>query len=224
MCFSLISKDGEEGYPGRLVVALTITLTEDNTLKLLYSAVADKDTPVNLTNHTYFNLNGCDGADVSGTLLSILAEEFTPVNSRLIPTGEFSPVAGTPLDFRTPHPIGDVFDNNHPVVAATGGIDHNFVLAHGRRPLSKAVEAYSPLSHIRMICCTDLPGVQIYTANATDENRGKYGLAWKKHSGFCVETQYFPDSVNQSAFPSIILSAGESYHSCTTFHFEITEE
>ncbi|MBQ9860421.1 MAG: galactose mutarotase [Clostridia bacterium] len=222
--FSLHSEDGEEGYPGQLDVSVVFSLSEDNTLSLSYEAKGDKDTPVNLTNHTYFNLNGCNGADVSGTLLSIEAEEFTPVNSRLIPTGEFCSVAGTALDFRAPRPMGDTFRCEDPIVAGVGGVDHNFVLAHGRRPLSKAVEAFSPLSRIRMSCCTDLPGVQIYTANATNENSGKYGLSWKKHSGFCVETQYFPDSVNQTAFPSVILPAGVSYTSCTTFHFDIVEE
>lgn len=224
VCFSLHSDDGEEGYPGALDVSVTFSLSADSTLSLCYEAKGDKDTPVNLTNHTYFNLNGCDGENVSSTQLCIAAEEFTPVNFRLIPTGEYHAVAGTALDFRVPHPMGDTFACDDPVVAAIGGIDHNFVLAHGRRPLSEALTAYSPLSGIRMTCCTDLPGVQVYTANATDEPAGKYGRTWGRYSGFCVETQYFPDSVNQPTFPSVILPAGETYSSCTTFHFETVEE
>ncbi len=222
--FSLHSADGEEGYPGNLDVSVTLTLTQDDTLIFAYEGKSDKDTPLNLTNHTYFNLNGCDGEDVKNTVFRIQAEEYTPVTERLIPTGEYASVEGTPLDFRNYKPLREALYSDHPVVAPVGGIDHNFVLAHERRPLSEAVCAYSPNTRIRLTCATDLPGVQIYTANATAEPGGKYGLCWGKHQGFCIETQYFPDSVNQPAFPSIILPAGETYSSCTTIHLDHIEE
>ena len=217
--FSLHSENGEEGYPGNLDIAVTMSLSEDDTLSLSYEAVGDQDTPVNFTNHAYFNLNGCDGGAVDNTFLRIAAEEFTPVDDRLIPTGAYQSVAGTPLDLRNDTLLGDVFASNDPTVAGIGGIDHNFVLAHDWRPLSEAIWAYSPLTGIRMACSTDLPGVQVYTANVTDEPSGKYGLCWGKHEGFCVETQLFPDSVNQPNFPTVILPAGKTFTTCTTYRF-----
>lgn len=223
VCFSTVSEDGEEGYPGRLEVSVTFSLSEDNALMLQYEAKGDKDTPVNFTNHVYFNLNGCDGADVSTTQLQIAAEEYTVVDDNLIPTGEFCPVAGTALDFRSLRPMGETFVSDDPLVAGVGGVDHNFVLSHSKRPFSEAAVAYSPESGVRLTCCTDMPGVQIYTGNATNEQSGKYGFCWGKHQGFCVETQYFPDSVNHPNFPSVILPAGEVFTSCTSFRFEQTE-
>ena len=224
VCFSLHSPDGEEGYPGNLEVQVTLTLSAEDTLTFDYAAVCDRDTPINLTNHTYFNLNGCDGAPVDNTRMRIAAEEFTPVDERLLPTGGYQSVAGTPLDLRRDTPLSQVFASTDPLVAEIGGIDHNYVLSREGRPFSEAVWAYSPDTGIRMTCLTDLPGVQIYTGNATDEPAGKYGCCWGRHQGFCVETQYFPDSVNQETFPSIILKAGERFASRTAYHFELIEE
>lgn len=218
------SADGEEGYPGNLQIAVEYTLTEDNRLMLDYTAATDADTPLNMTNHAYFNLNGCDGDTIHNTVLHILAEEYTPVNERLIPTGEYAPVAGTAIDFRAGKRIGDALAENDATMTYTGGVDHNFVLAHNRRDLTKAAEAYSAETGIRLQCWTDLPGIQVYTANFLDEQGGKYGLKWKPHQGFCLETQFFANSVNQPNFPSIILKAGETFRSRTVYGVEKTGE
>lgn len=222
--FSLHSTDGEEGYPGNLDVQVTVSLSEDNTLSFCYHAVSDQDTPVSLTNHAYYNLNGCDGEKVQNTYLQVAADEFTPVNNRLIPTGEYCPVENTPLDLRKFVRLEDVFSSTDPLVADIGGLDHNFVLSHGRRPLSDAAVAYSPATGIRLTCQTDLPGIQVYTAGCLEESSGKYGLSWGPYQGLCLETQFFPDSVNQPQFPSAILRAGQAFDSCTTYHVDQMEE
>lgn len=218
--FDMVSEDGEENYPGRLEVSVTFSVNSDNVIELSYRAVSDKDTPVNLTNHTYFNLNGYDGANVLDTQIKLLADEYTPVNDVLIPTGEFANVEGTPLDLRQVKTIGEVVNADHPQIAGVGGIDHNFVLAHEKRELTEVVWAYSCSSGIRMICSTDLPGVQVYTGNFLDGAQGKNGSTHGKHQGFCLETQYFPDSVNHSNFPSILLKAGEEFTTTTTYRFD----
>ncbi len=220
VAFEMESADGEEGYPGNLRVRLVYTLTEDNTLVLDYTACADADTPINLTNHVYFNLNGCDGDTVCNHLLRIKAEEYTPVSERLIPTGEYAPVEGTTIDFRQFRSIGDALLGEDACMPYTGGVDHNFVLAHGRRPLSEAAMAYSPDTGIRVTCCTDLPGLQVYTGNFLDEKGGKYGLTWGKHQGFCLETQFFANSVNEPRFPSIILQKGDTFTSRTAYRID----
>jgi len=212
-----VSEDGEEQYPGRLEVSVTFTLRADDTLELAYAAKTDKDTVVNLTNHAYFNLNGFDGDNILNTQLRIAAEEYTPVNEKLIPTGDYAPVDGTPLDYRQGKTIGDGVNGVHPQVAMAGGIDHNFVLSHEKREITDVVWAYSPITGIRLTCSTDLPGLQVYSGNFLCENSGKAGLQWKKYQGFCLETQYFPDSVNQPNFPSVVLKAGETYTSCTRY-------
>lgn len=222
--FTATSADGEEGYPGNLEIAVEYTLTEDNRLMLDYTVTTDADTPVNMTNHAYFNLNGCDGATVHNNRLQIFAEEFTPVNERLIPTGEYAPVADTAIDFREGKLIGDSLAENDDTMAYTGGVDHNFVLAHQRRELTKAAEAYSATTGIRLQCWTDLPGIQVYTGNFLGENGGKYGLKWGPHQGFCLETQFFANSVNQPNFPSIILKAGETFRSRTVYGVDMVEE
>ncbi len=221
--FSAFSADGEEGYPGNLLLQVTYTLTEDNQLMLDYKVKTDKDTPVNLTNHSYFNLNGCDGEKVHNTLLKICAEEFTPVNERLIPTGEYAPVAGTAIDFRTPKPIGDALDCEDATMTYTGGVDHNFVLSYEPQPIREVASAYSPSTGIRLRCLTDLPGVQVYTGNFLDEPGGKYGLKWGPHQGFCLETQFFANSINQPNFPSIVLKAGETFLSRTVYAVDKAE-
>jgi len=157
---------------------------------------------------------------VLNTLLQVNADEFTPVDSMLIPTGEYASVEGTPLDLRQLHTIGEVALSPHPVVAGECGIDHNFVLAHDRHELSEAARAYSPDTEIRLVCYTDLPGIQIYTANFLCEEAGKYGRKWGRHDGFCLETQHFPDSVNHENFPSTVLRPGEVYTACTQFHVD----
>lgn len=218
--FETESADGEEGYPGHVKVRLEYTLTADNTLILDYIADSDADTPLNMTNHVYFNLNGCDGADVKNHQLRIAAQEYTPVNARLIPTGEYAPVAGTCIDFREFKAIGEALNGTDAGMEYTGGVDHNFVLAHGRRDVSEAAVAYSPESCVRVTCCTDLPGLQVYTGNFLDEKGGKYGLKWGKYQGFCLETQFFANSVNEPRFPSVILKKGEPFVSRTTYRID----
>lgn len=219
--FTAQSEDGEEGYPGNLQMQVTYTLNEQDELKLEYTVSTDADTPINMTNHAYFNLNGCDGDTVHDTLLQIYADEYTPVNERLIPTGEYAPVAGTALDFRQPKAIGSALENPDATMEYTGGVDHNFVLSHGRTPLREVANAYSPQTGIRLRCSTDLPGLQVYTANFLNENGGKYGLTWAPHQGFCLETQYFANSINEPCFPSIVVKAGEAYQSCTTYSLSL---
>lgn len=217
VAFEMESADGDEGYPGNLRVRLIYTLTAEDALVLDYTADTDADTPLNLTNHVYFNLNGCDGDTVKNHLLRICAEEYTPVTERLVPTGEYASVAGTTIDFRDFRAIGVALEGEDACMPYTGGVDHNFVLAHARRPLSEAAVAYSPDTNIRVTCCTDLPGVQVYTGNFLDEKGGKLGLTWGKHQGFCLETQFFANSVNEPRFPSIILKKGDVFTSRTTY-------
>lgn len=218
--FEMYSPDGDEGYPGNLRVRLTYTLTLDNTLMLDYVACADADTPLNLTNHVYFNLNGCDGDTVHNHQLRICAEEYTPVTERLVPTGEYASVAETSIDFREFRAIGDALKGEDACMPFTGGVDHNFVLAHERCSLSEAAVAYSPDTGMRVTCCTDLPGLQVYTSNFLEEKGGKYGLTWGKHQGFCLETQFFANSVNEPRFPSIILKKGDTFTSRTTYRID----
>ncbi len=215
---SIVSEDGEEGYPGRLDVAVTMTVTAENVLRLAYEARSDKDTVVNLTNHAYFNLNGWDGGDIRDTKLTVYADSITEADEGLIPTGRLLPVEGTPFDFRNGKAIGEALDADHPQILCAGGIDHNFVLGTDRSR-RHAVHAVSPRSGIELDCYTDLPGIQIYTANALNETAGKGGVKLYKNQGFCLETQFFPDSPNRQAFPSAALKAGELFASVTEYAF-----
>lgn len=220
VAFEMNSCDGDEGYPGNLRVRLVYTLTSKNELHLNYTAVSDADTPLNMTNHVYFNLNGCDGETVHNHRLRIHAEEYTPVVDRLVPTGEYAPVDGTCIDFREFKAIGDALVGTDACMSYTGGVDHNFVLAHEKRCLTEAAIAYSPSTGIRVTCYTDLPGLQVYTGNFLNENGGKYGLKWGSHQGFCLETQFFANSVNEPRFPSIILKANDVFTSQTVYRFD----
>ena len=215
---SITSADGEEGYPGRLEVSVTVTAAADNTLRLSYEAQSDKDTVLNLTNHAYFNLNGYDGGDVLDTALTIHADAITPVDDLLIPTGELLPVEGTPFDFRAGQTIGAALAASHPQLEIGGGVDHNFVLG-SERAMRQAIRAVSPRSGIAVECWTDMPGVQVYTANFLGEDAGKGGVPLYRHQGFCMETQFFPDSPNHPAFPSTLLQAGETFRSVTEYRF-----
>lgn len=217
VAFSRRSPDGEEGYPGNLDVTVTFTVTADNVLRIAYEARTDADTVVNLTNHAYFNLNGFDGGDILDTELTIAADAITPVNDRLIPTGALRPVEDTPFDFRKPKPIGRDIDADDPQLAIGGGYDHNYVLnGTGLRPVATA---RSPRSGIAMTCVTDQPGVQFYAGNAIAEDAGKGGTPLFRRQGFCLETQHYPDSPNQPAFPSTLLRAGEVYQTVTEYRF-----
>jgi aldose 1-epimerase len=209
-----LSKDGEEGYPGNLTSTVVYTLTKEGELKIDYTAETDKATPINLTNHSYFNLSAGQEAEVLKHEIMIDADKYTVVDKTLIPTGELRPVKGTPFDFTSPHAIGER------IAQVEGGYDHNFVLNHPAGQSALAARVYEPGSGRVMEVYTDQPGVQFYTGNFLDGSlTSKDGKKYVKHSGFCLETQHFPDSPNQPSFPSSILKPGEKFHSTTVYKF-----
>ena len=211
---SRLSPDGEEGYPGNLCVQVRYTLTEDNRLVIEYDADTDADTPVNLTNHSYFNLNGT--GKVLSHRLQIFAERFAENDEGCLPTGKLLWVEGTPFDFRTEKEIGADIDAEDKQLKRGKGYDHNYVLTG-----KKAAVLYSPESGIEMTVETDLPGMQLYTANCLGERKGKNGSTIGLRSAACFETQLFPNGMNCYAFPSPVLRAGAHLHSDTVYSFRI---
>lgn len=210
-----LSRDGEEGYPGNLQVKVVYTLTGGNELRIDTWAATDKSTPVNITNHDYYNLAGA--GDILGHEIMIAADHFTPVDKELIPTGEIAPVKGTPLDFTGPMLIGARIEQLKP---HPGGYDHNFVLNNGGKSLSLAARVREPNSGRALEVHTTEPGLQFYTGNfLRGQVNGLNGKPSVIHSGFCLETQHFPDSVNHPNFPSIILRPGETYRTVTVLKF-----
>ncbi len=220
---SLTSPDGDEGFPGELEVTVWYVLTNDDELKIRYRATTDKATPVNLTNHLYFNLQGEGIGDINGHVLTFHASKYTPVNAGLIPTGKLAPVAGTPFDFTKPRAIGERNNADHEQIKFGGGYDHNWVLDKAYGEMGLAAEVYEPVSGRVMEVWTEEPGLQFYGGNFLEvdgvERVGKSGVAYKHRTGFCLETQHYPDSPNQKNFPSTILKPGDTYRTTTIYKF-----
>jgi aldose 1-epimerase len=219
LCLSYHSKDGEEGFPGALDAEVTYTLKNDGALEICYRAQSNQETPVNLTNHSYFNLTGDPSRSVLSHELQIDGALYTPVDADGIPTGELLAVAGTPLDFTCGKSIGQDIGSHDPQIVQSKGYDHNFVLSSGTG-IRRAARVYEPCSGRVMEVFTDKPGMQLYTANYLDgSDIGKGGIRLGQYSALCLETQYFPDSVHQPQFPSPFYRAGEPYRFTTRYCF-----
>ena len=217
-----VSPDGDNGYPGRVEVRVTYTLTDSDELIVDYGATTSKATPINLSQHSYFNLSGDGTRDILDHVLELEASHYTPVDSTLIPTGELAPVEGTPFDFRTPTPIGERIEQANQQLQFGRGYDHNFVLDRSGAPLSHAARVVEPTTGRMLDIYTDQPGVQFYSGNFLDGTiKGKGGKVYRHRYGFCPETQHYPDSPNHPNFPSTILRPGEKFVSRTVFRFGV---
>jgi aldose 1-epimerase len=214
------SPDGDEGYPGKVTAHVRYTLTAENELIVEYHATTDAPTVINLTQHSYFNLAGSKATDILGHELTINADRFTPVDDGLIPTGELAPVDGTPFDFRAPTTIGARITQTDVQLTRGEGYDHNYVLNRTGDGLQLAASVYEPITGRTMEIRTTEPGIQFYSGNFLDGSfTGKAGRAYPHRSGFCLETQHYPDSPNQPSFPTVVLRKGEDYKSETVFKF-----
>lgn len=217
--FTLIDPDGTEGYPGNVSATVIYTLTAGNAIKIQYYATSDKATPINPTNHSYFNLKDGGQTDVLSHVMKIDGDAYTPVDQTLIPTGQIVPVKGTPIDFTRPKPIGQD-------IAAMGGYDHNLVLQNqdGNR-LARAAQVYEPVSGRLMEVWTTEPGMQFYTGNFLDGTiSGKNDAVYQRHAAFALECQHAPDSVNQASFPNTILRPGDMYRQITEYRFSASQK
>ena len=219
---SLEDKDGTENYPGTVSVKVTYTLTDNNELKIEYSAVSDQETYFNPTNHSYFNLSGYQGGPIIDHLLRIDADYYTPTGADLIPTGEIRSVSGTPFDFRTPKLVSQDLNCDDADLKNGNGYDHNFILGEPKEYKENVCEVYDEKSGIVMKVSTDMPAVQLYIGNFLDGTyTGKDGKPILKRTGICLETQYSPDTPNQPNFPSCMIKAGEQFYSVTTYAFDL---
>lgn len=223
--FSLFSPDGDQGYPGNAEVVISYTLTPDNSLQIDYKMTADADTIANFTQHAYFNLAGHSSGSALKQEVWIDADAYTPADEESIPTGEIVPVAGTPMDFTAMKPIGQDIGADFEALKFGNGYDHNWVLNHPDGELALSAKAFDPASGRVMEVYTDLPGVHFYTGNfLTGNYQGKEGTAYNIRDGYCFETQYFPNAINQPEFKSPVVKAGEEYHTTTVFHFTTAED
>ena len=218
--FSLEMADGELGFPGNRELKITYTLTEENELKLEYAGTSDKKTILNMTNHSYFNLDGHDAGDISDHVVTLYADSFTEILPGAIPTGKILPVKGTPMDFGTPKRIGEEIDSEWEQLTMVGGYDHNWCLNDFDGSVRLVACAKNPSGSRTMKVYTDLPGVQFYTANSLTERTGKGGANYGHRGAFCLETQYYPDTPNEPDFPSSVFGPDRTYHTTTIFRFE----
>ena len=223
VAFSYLSKDGEANFPGNLDVKVTMTLTDDNAIDLQYEATTDKETVVNLTNHSYFNLSGDANNTILNDSLTIYADAFTPVDTTFMTTGEIAPVEGTPMDFRTPTVVGArINDYDYAQLKNGDGYDHNWVLNAKGDVKQLAASVYAPATGIVLDVYTDEPGVQVYTGNFLDGTvTGKNGAVYAKRNAICLETQKYPDSPNKADWPSPYLKPGEKYTSRCIYKFSV---
>ena len=220
--FVVKSADLEEGFPGHAVMEVTYEVTEENELVIDYRATADKKTTFNLTNHSYFNLNGHASNEVYTHMLQINASGYTPVkNEKAIPTGEIAPVEGTPFDFRKAKPIGQDIKADFDQIKYGNGFDHNFAIDKKTDGVEQIASVYAPESKIMMDVFTDLPGVQLYTANFVGGQVGKGGVKYVNNGAFCLETQYFPNAINEPNFKRPITDVGETYQTKTIYRFSV---
>jgi aldose 1-epimerase len=220
VAFTYLSKDGDDGWPGNLKVKVTYTLNDANELEINYEATTDKATPINVSQHSYFNLKGEGNGDILDHEIMINADRFTPVDKNLIPTGELQPVKGTPMDFTTSTRMGARINDNYEQLILGHGYDHNFVINRKGPGMVLAARVYEPSTGRVIEVSTTQPGVQFYTGNFLDGTvTGKNGHVYKRRYGFCLETQHFPDSPNHPSFPNTILKPGEKFHETTVFKF-----
>ncbi len=217
--FGYVSPDGQEGFPGETKVKVVFSLKDDNKLTIKYEAVSDRDTFINLTNHAYFNLKGYGHGTILDHEIQIFAERYTPVDEMSIPYGRNDLVEGTPFDFRTPHLIGERIDEENEQLSFTGGYDHNYCVDGEMGELRECARVFCAESGIKMNVYTTLPGVQFYAGNFLNGTAGKKGVPMEKRSGFCLETQYYPDTPNKPDFPQCFFKAGEKYVSETVYEF-----
>lgn len=217
--FFRTSPDMEQGYPGNLDLRVTYTLTDDNELKITYTAKSDQDTLCNMTNHSYFNLKGHDGGEITDHNVWIKANGFTETSDDLIPNGNIVDVTGTPMDFRTKKAIGEDIGADYRPLVIAGGYDHNYALDKKPGEMEKVAELSEDRSGRTMEVYTDLPGMQLYTGNFIEKENGKGGTVYTKRNGVCFETQFFPNSIHVPSFDSCVLKAGETFTSTTIYRF-----